>query len=240
MKKLLFLFVIVTSLFSEPILKFYCGATMAKAMRELANRFEAQNNVRIVVIKGGSGKLYKKIVTTKDADLYLPGAQVYITNDKDGLFTYKKLIGYNRAVILVQKGNPKGIRDLNDLDRNDVRVVLGMKNHGSVGKITKKILIKFRGEEFYEKIYKKAIKAPTSLEIIQALKADKADTSINWKAAAFMDDNEKFIDFVTIPYIAPKQKLFLAVVKYSQYPDIAKKFVDFVFKNKRFMRQKGF
>ena len=89
MKKLLFLFLILTSLFSEPILKFYCGATMSKAMRELANRFETQNNVKIVIIKGESGKLYKKIVTTKDADLYLPGAQVYITNDKDGLFTYK-------------------------------------------------------------------------------------------------------------------------------------------------------
>ena len=240
MKKVFFLLILMSSLFAEPILKFYCGATMVKAMRELANKFEEQNNVKIVIIKGGSGKLYKKILKTKDADLFLPGASSYILEAEGTLFPYKKLIGYNKAVILVQKGNPKGIRDLNDFDRKDVRVILGKKNTGSVGKVTQKILTRFRGEEFYEKVYKKALKAPTSLEIIQALKEDKADTSINWKAAAFMDDNEKYVDFVNIPYIAPKQKLFLAVVKYSQYPALSKKFVDFVFKNKLYLKKKGF
>jgi len=241
MKKLFFLVVLSVSLFSQTILKFYCGATMAKAMRILADRFEAQHNgVKIVIFKGGSGSLYKKILSSKDVDLYLPGAESYILKDENNLFTYKKLVGYNKPVLLVQKGNPKGIRDLNDLERTDVKVVIGMRNHGSVGKMAEKILTTFKGDDYYRKIYKKAIKAPTSLEIIQAFKNGEADVALQWKAAVFMDDNEKYVDFVNIPFIATKKKLYLAVVKYSAYPDIAKEFVDFAFKNKKFMRSKGF
>ena len=240
MKKIFLAFILISGLFAEPILKFYCGSTMAGVMSDLAKKFEVENNVKIIIIKGGSGKLYKQILDKKDADLYLPGAHSYITNDKNNLFLYKRLIGYNKAVILVQKGNPKGIRDLNDFDREDIKVVLGNEKSGSVGKIAKKILTTFRGEKYYQKIYEKAIKVPTSLEIVQALKEDRADISINWKAVVFMDDNKKFIDYVNIPYIAPKQKLFLALVKYSQYPDISKKFINFVFKNKLYLKQKGF
>jgi len=241
MKKVLFfLLVLITSLFSKPILKFYCGSTMSEVMGELVHKFEKENNVKIVIITGGSGKLYNQITEKKDADLYLPGSQNYIKNDKNKLFLYKRLIGYNKAVILVAKSNPKGIRDLNDFTRDDVRVVLGNENSGSVGKIAKKILIRFRGEKYYKEVYEKAIKVDNSLEIVNLIKTKKADISIDWKAVVFSKDNKNYIDYLDIAYIAPKQKLFLALVKYSQYPDIAKKFIDFVFKNKLYLKNKGF
>jgi len=239
MKKLLLAIFLLTGLYAEPILKFYCGATMAQTMKELASKFEKDHNVKIIIIKGGSSKLYKQILANKDADLFLPGAPSYIKNDKNNIFTYKKRIGYNRAVILVQKNNPKLIRDLNDFTNSNIKVVLGNEKSGSVGKITKKILIKYKGKEFFEKVYNKAQKVPTSLEIVQAVATNQADASINWKAAAMGQYKDK-LAFVPIPYIAPKQTLILAVTKYSKYPDIAKEFVDFVFQNKAYLKSKGF
>ena len=240
MKKFISTLFIATSVFATSTLNFYCGSTMSKAMRELANKFEEQMNVKIVITKGGSGKLYRELIKMKDVDLYLPGAASYINNDTNNLFTYKKLIGYNKAVILVQKGNPKNIKDLNAFNKPNIKIVIGHKKSGSVGKIAKKILTLFKGEEFYEQVYKRAIKAPTSLEIVQALKNKQADVSINWKAVVFMDDNEEYLDYINIPYIAPKQKLFLTVTKYSKHPMLAKSFVNFVFKHKSFLKKKGF
>jgi len=241
MKKFILLLV-GTSLFAAPTLEFYCGATMAEAMRVIANKFEAKTGVHINITKGGSGSLYKKLLKNKKADLYLPGAEKYITDDKNDMFIFKRLIGYNRPVILVQKGNPKHIKNLGDFIKPNIRVVLGDEKSGSVGKIAKKILTRYKDETYYNDVYKKALKAPTSVEIIQALKEDRADTSINWKAAAFKGDNENYVDFIHIPYIAPKQKLILAVTKYTLHSDIAEKFVRFVAngKNKKYLKSKGF
>ncbi len=229
-------------LFGARSLEFYCGITMADAMRVIADKFEAKTGVHINITKGGSGSLYKKILKVKNVDLYMPGADKFIKDDKYGLFVYKRLMGYNRAVILVQKTNPKGITKLGDFLRKDVRVIIGDSNAGSVGKISKKILTRYKDENFFNAVYQKAIKAPTSVEIMQALKNNQADASINWKAAAFKGDNQKYVDFVDIPYIAPKQKLILTTIKYSLHPELARQFVKFAIsaQNKKFFKSKGF
>ena len=241
MKKLLFILGLSSFLWSVT-LDFYCGSTMAKAMRVIADKFEAKTGVHINIIKGGSGKLYKKILLSKKGDLYFPESYLFIKEDDKGLFGFQRLIGYNKAVILVPKGNPANVKSLDDFTKLRVRVVLGNSKAGSVGKISKKILTDYKGDAFFAKVYLKAIKVPTSLEIIQALKQGKADASINWKAAAFMDDNENYVDFIHIPFIAPKQKLILTVVNYSKYPNIAEQFVRFAASgpNKKFMKSKGF
>jgi molybdate transport system substrate-binding protein len=143
---------------------------------------------------------------------------------------------------LVQKGNPKHISNLGDFAKANIKVVLGDKNTGSVGKITKSILTLYKNENWFDEVYEKSIKVPTSVEIIETLKNNQADVSINWKAAVFKKDNNDFVDFINIPYIAPKQKLFLTTIKFSKNLGIAKEFVDFVFakENKRFIKSKGF
>jgi molybdate transport system substrate-binding protein len=239
MKKIVFLF--LTTLFlSAESLNLYCGVTMSEAMQEIADKFEAKTGVKVNIIKGGSGKLYKTILKKKSGDLYFPGSYKFIVDDENNLFGYQKLMGYNKAVILVQKGNPKHIKGLEDFTRQGIKVVLGDKNSGSVGKITKRILTRFKDEKFFKQVYDKAIKVPTSVEIMKNLKAKLADVSINWRAAAYKGDNKEFVDFINIPYIAPKQKLVLTVVKYSKNPELAKKFVKFAFKNKKIMKERGF
>jgi len=139
MKKIVFLF--LTTLFlSAESLNLYCGVTMSEAMQEIADKFEAKTGVKVNIIKGGSGKLYKTILKKKSGDLYFPGSYKFIVDDENNLFGYQKLMGYNKAVILVQKGNPKHIKGLEDFTRQGIKVVLGDKNSGSVGKITKRIL----------------------------------------------------------------------------------------------------
>ena len=158
MKKIVFLF--LTTLFlSAESLNLYCGVTMSEAMQEIADKFEAKTGVKVNIIKGGSGKLYKTILKKKSGDLYFPGSYKFIVDDENNLFGYQKLMGYNKAVILVQKGNPKQIKGLEDFTKKGINVVLGDKNSGSVGKMTKKILTRFKDENFFKEVYNKAVKS---------------------------------------------------------------------------------
>ena len=238
MKKILFLIVMVSSVFAVE-LKFYCGATMASAMQKIANKFETQTGVKVDIIKGGSGKLLKTIIKKQDGDLYFPGSYKFLKQNPD-LFTHIKHLGYNKAVILVKKTNPKNIKNLNDFERDDIKVVLGIYNKGSVGKMSKQVLIAYKGKKFFNKIYKKAIKEPTSLEIVNDIKSDKADVSINWKAVIFMNDNKQYLDYIPILYVAPKQDLRIAVINFSKHKKEAIQFVNFARQNMKFFRSQGF
>ena len=238
MKKLIFLMMVVSSVFAVE-LKFYCGSTMSYTMQKIANKFEKQTGIKVNIIKGGSRKLLKTIIKKQDGDIYFPGTYKFLTQNPD-LFSHIKHLGYNKAVIIVKKSNPKNIVNLNDFIRNDVRVVLGIYNKGSVGKISKQILISYKGKIFFDKVYKKAIKEPTSLEIVNDIKNNKADVSIDWKAVIFMDDNKKYLDYIPILYVAPKQDLRIAVVNFSKHKKEAIQFVNFARKNMKFFQSQGF
>jgi molybdate transport system substrate-binding protein len=198
-------------------------------MKEIASIIEKKHNVKIEIIKGGSAKLYTQLKKEKDGDLYLPGSDSYIKkNMKDGFLGYNKYIGYNQAAILVPKGNPKGIKDLNDFAKSDVNVVIGATNAGSVGTIAKSVLIKFKNSDFYNTIYSKAIKAPSSSEITNALISGKADAAISWRATASWAGNSDKIDVVEIPSkISPKKRLKITLLKFSKHQDIAKDMIKF-------------
>ncbi len=94
---------------SKPEMLFYIGITMVKPVTALADKFMKENNCTIRIIQGGSQDLYDSIATSsKGGDLYLPGSLSYRNkNIKDGLLLDGKFVGYNKAALMVAKGNPK-------------------------------------------------------------------------------------------------------------------------------------
>jgi molybdate transport system substrate-binding protein len=118
----------------------YCGITMIKPMSEIARLIEKQENCKITITKGGSGNLLKSIRANRIGDLYLSGSDSYIKSCKEeGLITESAFVGRNKAVMMVQKGNPTNISsNLDYLLRKDLYVVIGNPNSGSIGWETKK------------------------------------------------------------------------------------------------------
>ena len=54
----------------------------------------------------------------------------------------------------------------------------------------------------------------------------EADLVINWFAVSVWPENEAYIDVLPVDEtFAEKKRLLLGVLKYSRYPDIAKKFM---------------
>ena len=207
---------------------FYIGITMVKPVYELAKNFEMMHNCKIKILQGGSQDLYDSIKMSNTGDLYLPGSLSYRKkNIKDGLLKEGKFVGYNKASLVVQKGNPKKIpADLNILANEKYRVVLGNAQSGSIGNATKKILTKFGNYE--EAMINAIFLAPDSRNLTKALKENDADVILNWHATTFWDDNAKYVEALVLDEkYSNKAKLVFNLLKSSKYPNLAKKFMEY-------------
>lgn len=204
----------------------YCGITMIQPMSEIASIIEQQEGVNISLIKGGSGNLLRAARFNNIGDLYLPGSDAYIKKaTAEGLVTESVHVGYNKAAMMVRKGNPKGIKkNLNELKKPAYMIVIGDPDSGSIGKETKKILTAFN---IFDEVRKNSLEFTTdSKRLTEVLKNGDADLVINWYATATWEGNREYIDTIEIDNTYAKAKrLILGLLKSSKHPDIARKFM---------------
>lgn len=251
LKKLFLSFISVivlsSSLYSKekPTLLFYCGITMVKPMKEISKIIEKKYNCNIKISQGGSKDLYDSLKFSKKGDLYLPGSDSYRKkNLKDGYLLDAKYVGFNQASIFVQKGNPKNIKKLDDLVNEDLAVVLCDPNSGSIGKMTKKVLKKYKGEEFFEDSYDNAVEIGTdSRNLNRALIEKRADVTVNWRATAFWPENFTHMDVIDIDEkYSPKKRLLINLLSFSENKEIAKALMDYAAspEGREIMKRYGF
>jgi len=202
----------------------FCGATMIQPMSEIASIIEQQEQVRISFIKGGSGNLLKSIRFNQVGDLYLPGSDSYIEQAREeGLIIESVHVGYNKAAMMVQKGNPRAIKaELSALTNNSYYVVIGNPNSGSIGKETKKILT---AAKIFDEVLDNTKEMTTdSKRLIDVLKKGEADLVINWFATSSWAENKEYVDALSIDEkFAKKKRLVLGLLSSSKYPEIARK-----------------
>jgi len=206
----------------------YIGITMVKPVDELARKFEKANDCKIKILQGGSQDLYDSIKSSQVGDLYLPGSSSY--RDKyinEGILLDGKFVGYNKLSLVVKKGNPKNIKaSLEELTNENLNVVLGNDQSSSVGKASKKVLLKYN-------LYKKAILnsvflASDSRNLIQAIKSNEADLVLNWHATTFWENNKKYVDAIELDdKYSKKSKLVFNFLKTSKNPELSKKFMEY-------------
>lgn len=236
-----------SALYAGPTLTFYCGSTMSGAIGEISKQFGAKNNCNVKIIKGGSGKLWKMLKNKKDGDLYLPGSDSYRKKHigkgmilKDG----GDSIGFNQAAIIVQKGNPKGVKNLDALVDENLKVFLCDAKAGSIGKNTVKVLKKYKGEDFVDEAYDNTIDVGNDAKSVTKAVASKiADVGVTWRATAFWSGNEALVDVVDIDTkFAPKKNLVINLLSTSKHKELAKKLMKFASstKGQEIMKNYGF
>jgi molybdate transport system substrate-binding protein len=172
----------------------YCGITMEKPIRELAESFEQQENCIVKIMIGGSGTLYRIIEVNQVGDLYLPGSESYINKTfASGSTIQTKLVGYNRAALVVAKGNPLEISpNISNLTSNEYRVVLGSPDSGSIGKETKNILSRF---DLYEQAVDNSLFLTSdSKGLRQAIVENTANLALNWYATTVWQENKDHVE----------------------------------------------
>jgi molybdate transport system substrate-binding protein len=212
---------------TRPELLVYCGVTMVQPVREIARQLEQELDMRITILQGGSQSLYDSLRLARVGDIYFAGSESERTRHLDeGLLGRAVVVGYNRAALLVAKGNPKGLdADLARLKAPDVRVIIGSPETGSIGRETQRIL---EAAGLYSAVLYKAVERGTdSRHLNIALREGWADVTINWRTTGFFDENRAAIDVIDLPPdVARPNKLMLNELTFTRFPDVVDRFFE--------------
>lgn len=206
----------------------YCGITMIRPMSEIAHRFEKIENVKVAIAQGGSEDLYQSAKKSMLGDIYLPGEPAYRAKHlSEGLLGEYVTVGYNQLALLVRKGNPKKVRgDLRELLREDLLVIIGNAQSGSIGQATRTALEKLG---IYQQVLEKAVfLAPDSRSLNLAMKQGEADLIVNWRATGYFSDNSAVLDVIDLPPKAAKpEALLLNLLTFSKQKPLVRRFMKY-------------
>ncbi len=131
--------VLFITLFSANVfgaeLTVFAGSASQPPLQELAALYQQRTGVRINLHLGGSGALLSQIRLTGAGDLYIPGSPDYMARaHRFGVVEQDEVIlAYLLPAIVVPRGNPAGIRSLDDLARPGLRVGLANPEGVCVG-----------------------------------------------------------------------------------------------------------
>jgi hypothetical protein len=124
-------------------LRLYCGAGIRPPVAQMAEAFEREHGVKVVVDYAGSEVLLSKIKLVRKGDLYMPGDKHYVDQaEQEGMILSQQSACYFVPTILVRKGNPKNIGGLQDLVKADLKLGLGDAKACAIGRKTKQIFAK--------------------------------------------------------------------------------------------------
>ena len=206
-------------------LRMYAGAGLRPAVDALIDAFKAESGITVEADYAGSGVAISRARQDPRADLFMPGDVWYVDrlHDLAGLIEAKTPVAYFVPVIIVAKGNPKGITKLTDLCRDDVRVALGRADACQIGRLSDKILEK-------SDLDRAALEARESLTVNELgvwVKMGAADAAIVWDAiAATIADS---VDVVPIPRESNiVSRVVVGLLTTSEHKTAARRFIDFM------------
>ena len=206
-----------------------CGSSFVPPMDEIISRFKEATGAEVVTTSAGSedflplvkaGQKGDILVThdpymdyVKDADAYMDSAEV----------------GYVAPVLAVGKGNPKGIRGIEDLARDGLRVGLTDPQYSTCGEMVFSLLEK-KGikDAVLKNVGNRLTKGHSNLGTL--MQTGAVDAVIMWNGVAhnFRDN----LDIVPTPYEYDSViRVHVIGLNYSRFPELTERFVNFAREN---------
>ena len=224
----------------------HVGGTMRPVMEKLAQEYTDRTGQPIEINAAGSGELLVHIQQQKRGDVYIchdPFLDILMGKYKTGLDGWE--IAHLTPVIVVQKGNPKGIRSLQDITKPDVQLCLTDYKHSTLGWMLPTIFSR-SGIDFDALNKSKVIVHTRSGgQAANMVKSRNLDAALCWDAVAHLRRDGLDIipiqpEYLPVPgidavttatdrnYILSPVKVTLATLTCSTDPAAAQLFAEFV------------
>ena len=174
----------------------HCAASLKAPVEAIARDYEKEEGVSVRLQFGASQTLLAGVEVSKTGDLYLPADESYFVPAKEKNLVNTTLpIATQNAVLVVKKGNAKGVKSLADLQRAEVRLAIANPDAAAIAKLLRSTL----GAAWQPMAAKAVLTAATVTEAANAVKVDAADATFIWDAML-----PQYADFevVTVPEIA--------------------------------------
>ncbi|MCA9082097.1 MAG: molybdate ABC transporter substrate-binding protein, partial [Planctomycetaceae bacterium] len=122
-----------------PEVSIYAGSMLRPAIEQTLVDFEQREGVQVTRVYNGCGILVAQMQGGRHPDAYF-ACDVEFMNQVREMFPEPVNVSGNELVILVQEGNPHGIRELKDLSRPGLRVGIGHEKQCAMGWLTQQTL----------------------------------------------------------------------------------------------------
>jgi molybdate transport system substrate-binding protein len=214
-----------------PPLLFHAGAGQRSSLDEIAVVFSARNpGARIDFSYKGSGYFIADVAASKLGDLYLPGEEYYLLQavERGFITDYSPstdIAAHFITVIITPRGNPQGIKTIQDFARPGLRVGLADPEAAAVGIWHEKI---FKRAGIWDQVKKNATMFAKCIpELGNATQLGAIDATIVWATTAVL--YLKDIEIVPIePAYRGLIRLPVAVLAFSKQPDLARNLKSFI------------
>lgn len=152
-------------------------------------------------------------------------------------FSRTEVYGKNRLAIMVQKGNPKNIKGLADLARNDVRISMPNPDWEGIGKRIEEAYVKAGGEKLKKTIMETKVKDGTTYlthihhrQTPMRILYNQSDAAPVWYTeAVYQKIIGHPVEMIEIPAKENVEALSIAaMLKNAPHQQAAKDFLDFL------------
>lgn len=196
----------------------YCAASNKSVMEAIRADYEAKYKTPLQIQYGPSQTLLAAIQVSGAGDLFLPADDSYIEMAREkNLLAEEFPLARMQAVVAVPKGNPKGIKQLDDLLRDDVRVAQASYEGAAIGKMTREVLSasgQWDALHEHTTVYKTTVN-----EVASDVKVGSVDAGIVFDAVLH---DYPTLEAVAIPELAPATaQITVATVAASRQPQQA-------------------
>jgi len=203
-----------------------CGSSFVPPTEQLCSEFKEKTGISIVSTVGGSEDLLPHVKARVKGDIFITHDPFMdYTRDANALADHVE-VGFVAPVLVVQKGNPKGIKSIEDLTQPGLKVALTDPQYSTAGVMVFTLLDK-KGikEALLKTVENRLTKGHGNIGTF--LKTQAVDAGIMWNGVAHTFSDS--LDIVNTPYEYDEEIcVHIMSLSYSKHPEELKQFIEFV------------
>ncbi len=212
-----------TSSSTATALTVYCAAGLKQPVEAIAAKYRAEFGVEVQLQYGPTGALISNLRVARRGDLFIAADDGSIADARKFELVREVLpLVRQHPVIAVRAGNPKNIRALADLLRDDVKLALTNPDAASISRVSKAAL----GDTWAKLAARATVTKPTVTEIAADLSLGTVDAAILWDATV---PQFKGLVAVEVPELKDRvENASAAVLAFCPQPAAALKFARYL------------
>ena len=159
----------------KPSLVLFGGAMLRPAIEKTITAFEAREGCSVTRVYNGCGILVGQMQAGAKPDLYFACDTQFMSMVKEKFYPPLD-VSLNQLVILVPKGNPKGVKTLKDMSKPGLRIGVGHEKQCALGQLTQQTLVQSRLQADVMKNV--VVQTPTGDMLVNQLRTGSLDAVI--------------------------------------------------------------
>jgi len=205
------------------------GSSFLPPTEQLIAEFGKATGLKITHTTGGSEDLLPHVKDKLKGDIFITHDPFLENTKQAGSYADHVEVGFVAPVLAVQKGNPKGLKSVDDLATPGLKVALSNPQYSTCGEMVEALLKK---KGIYEAVMKNVDTRLTKghSNLGNFLQTQAVDAVIMWNGVAHTF--KEHLDIVPTPYEYDKEiKVHVIGLSYSKQPEAVRRFMSFVREN---------